>query len=123
VDNQTIKVNASTNKMSVDPVALIDGLTNDGDFAVDANYVHTDNNYTTADKSKLAGIEDGAQANDIEHVKLGGTELAIVDKTVNVGVGDGLRTSDGAIHARSYYTYETVGDTEYLTHVMEIEED
>ena len=29
----------------------------------DANYVHTDNNYTTADKNKLAGIEAGAEVN------------------------------------------------------------
>lgn len=30
---------------------------------VDASYVHTDNNYTTTEKSKLAGIEAGAQVN------------------------------------------------------------
>ena len=29
----------------------------------DASYVHTDNNYTTAEKTKLTGIEDGAQVN------------------------------------------------------------
>lgn len=29
----------------------------------DANYVHTDNNYTTAEKNKLAGIEAGAEVN------------------------------------------------------------
>lgn len=29
----------------------------------DASYVHTDNNFTTADKNKLDGIESGAQAN------------------------------------------------------------
>ena len=29
----------------------------------DANYVHTDNNFTNADKTKLAGIEAGAEAN------------------------------------------------------------
>lgn len=29
----------------------------------DANYVHTDNNFTTAEKTKLSGIEAGAQAN------------------------------------------------------------
>lgn len=29
----------------------------------DASYVHTDNNYTTADKNKLAGIEAGAEVN------------------------------------------------------------
>ena len=38
-------------------------LTNDSNFAVDANYVHTDNNYTTADKNKLAGIAAGAEVN------------------------------------------------------------
>ena len=30
---------------------------------IDASYVHTDNNYTTAEKSKLAGIADGAEVN------------------------------------------------------------
>ena len=29
----------------------------------DANYVHTDNNFTNADKTKLAGVEAGAEAN------------------------------------------------------------
>ena len=29
----------------------------------DANYVHTDNNYTTAEKNKLSGIETGAEVN------------------------------------------------------------
>lgn len=38
-------------------------LTNDSDFPVDANYVHTDNNYTTIDKNKLAGIAAGAEVN------------------------------------------------------------
>ena len=30
---------------------------------VDASYVHTDNNYTTTEKSKLSGIEAGAEVN------------------------------------------------------------
>lgn len=30
---------------------------------IDASYVHTDNNYTTAEKSKLAGIAEGAEVN------------------------------------------------------------
>ena len=38
-------------------------LTNNSNFAVDANYVHTDNNYTTAEKNKLAGIAAGAEVN------------------------------------------------------------
>lgn len=38
-------------------------LTNDSNYAVDANYVHTDNNYTTAEKNKLNGIAAGAEVN------------------------------------------------------------
>lgn len=38
-------------------------LTNDSNFAVDANYVHTDNNYTSTEKSKLSGIAAGAEVN------------------------------------------------------------
>lgn len=38
-------------------------LTNDSHFPVDANYVHTDNNYTTTEKNKLAGIAAGAEVN------------------------------------------------------------
>lgn len=33
------------------------------DLVHDSDYVHTDNNYTDADASKLSGIESGAQAN------------------------------------------------------------
>jgi hypothetical protein len=32
-------------------------------IVIDANYVHTDNNYTTGEKNKLAGIEPGAEVN------------------------------------------------------------
>ena len=38
-------------------------LTNDSNYAVDSNYVHTDNNYTTAEKEKLSGIAAGAEVN------------------------------------------------------------
>ena len=34
----------------------------DADIVSDASYVHTDNNYTTTEKNKLAGIEAGATA-------------------------------------------------------------
>ena len=35
-------------------------LTNDSDFVSDASYVHTDSNFTAAEKTKLAGIAAGA---------------------------------------------------------------
>lgn len=38
-------------------------LVNDSDFVADASYVHTDNNYTASEKSKLAGIASGAEVN------------------------------------------------------------
>lgn len=38
-------------------------LTNDSNFVSDANYVHTDNNFSNSDKSKLDGIETGAEIN------------------------------------------------------------
>lgn len=49
------------NKPSI-PSALSD-LTNDDNYVQDASYVHTDNNYTSTEKSKLAGIASGAEAN------------------------------------------------------------
>lgn len=38
-------------------------LVNDSDYVSDASYVHTDNNFTTALKDKLDGIEAGAEVN------------------------------------------------------------
>ena len=49
------------NKPSI-PTATSD-LTNDSNFVSDSDYVHTDNNYTSAEKSKLSGIASGAEVN------------------------------------------------------------
>lgn len=38
-------------------------LTNDSDYVSDASYVHTDNNYTSTEKTKLSGIAAGAEVN------------------------------------------------------------
>lgn len=40
--------------------------------------------YTTAEKTKLAGVETGAQVNAIESVSVDGTALAIANKGVNI---------------------------------------
>ena len=44
------------------------------------------NDYTTAEKTKLAGIADGAQVNVIETVKVNGTPLTPTEKAVDVTV-------------------------------------
>lgn len=87
---EEIKVNGATvapSSKSVDitvPTKLSD-LNNDGNFVSDADYVHTDNNYTTDEKTKLAGIAAGAQVNVLEGVQLNGTDLTPdANKKVNV---------------------------------------
>lgn len=49
---------------------------------------------SAANEEKLGGIEAGAQANKIDAVKVGDTLLEIVEKTVTIPVGAGLKASD-----------------------------
>lgn len=44
------------------------------------------NDFTTAEKTKLAGIEAGAEVNTIETIKVNGTALTPVDKGVNIPI-------------------------------------
>ncbi len=62
------------------------------DIVYDSNYVHTDNNFTTAMKDKLDSVEEGAEPNVIEVVQKNGAALPITNKTVNVEVP--TKTSD-----------------------------
>lgn len=55
----------------------------DANTVVDGSYVHTDNNYTTTEKNKLAGIEAGATADQTA------SEILTAVKTVD-GSGSGL---------------------------------
>lgn len=52
------------------------------------------NDYTTAEKTKLADIEAGAQVNVIETVKVNGTPLTPSGKTVNVDLSNYALKSD-----------------------------
>ena len=67
-------------------------LENDGDFVSDAQYVHTDNNYTDAEQTKLSGIEAGAEVNTVKSVcgKTGAVALGKED----VGLGNVDNTAD-----------------------------
>lgn len=62
------------------------------DTVYDNNYVHTDNNFTTAMKNKLDSVEEGAEPNKIEIIQRNGSVLPINNKTVNVEVP--TKTSD-----------------------------
>lgn len=67
-------------------------ITNDSNFVADASYVHTDNNYTTTEKNKVAGIASGAQVNVIETIKVNNTAQTVTSKAVNITVP--TKTSD-----------------------------
>ena len=80
-------------------------------IVVDASYVHTDNNYTTTEKNKLAGIEAGATADQTA------AEILTAIKTVD-GSGSGLDadTLDGN-HASAFalasHTHDYVPERNY----------
>ena len=66
-------------------------LTNDDNVVKDASYVHTDNNYTTAEKTKLAGLSNYddteiknqiAKAGKIDTITVNGTTQEVSNKTV-----------------------------------------
>lgn len=67
------------------PVASTD-LSDGASLVHDTNYVHTDNNYTSAEEAKLAGIEAGAQVNAIEKICVNGAERAVDKKAVNISI-------------------------------------
>ena len=50
--------------------------------------------YTSADKSKLAGIAAGAQENVIESIEVDGIPQTITNKTVNISIGSQVLPSD-----------------------------
>lgn len=52
--------------------------------------------YTTAEKTKLAGIAEGSQVNLIEVVQVDGTALPISGKTVNIGLSGKMDKVTGA---------------------------
>ena len=77
---------------------------NDGTISADSQ---TDENYTSAEKSKLSNIESNAQVNVIEDVKVNGSSLPVSAKAVNVQIktinGNSLTWSgDLDLMARTY---------------------
>ena len=61
---ETFSATASSNKTAnISVPTKTSDLSNDSNFPSDASYVHTDNNFTTALKNKLEGIESGAEVN------------------------------------------------------------
>ena len=89
-------------------------LTNDSNFVSDASYVHTDNNYTSTEKTKLAGIDAGANENVIETIKVNNTAQTVTSKAVNITVPTKLTdlTNDGNFVSDASYVHT---DNNYTT--------
>lgn len=87
IDNKkNVNIDLSSYALKTSIPTKLSQLTNDNNTVTDAKYVHTDSNYTAAEKTKLSKIANGAQANKIEIVKVDGTALVIdsSDKSVNI---------------------------------------
>lgn len=90
------------NFITANKVTKTSELTNDSNFAVDANYVHTDSNYTAAEKTKLAGIATGANKTTVDTALSATSTNPVQNKAVNAALGNkvdkvsgkGLSTND-----------------------------
>ena len=115
---EIVKVNGtaltpdSDKAVNVSVPTKLSELTNDNNTVTDANYVHTDNNYTLGEKQKLQGLENYndeeirgliAQAGKIDVIKVNGTAQTVTNKTVEISVptnnnqlanGAGYQTAD-----------------------------
>ncbi len=71
-------VNGQTGIVVISIPTATSDLTNDSDYVSDASYVHTDNNFTTAEKNKLSEIASGAEVNQnaFSNVKVDSTTIA-----------------------------------------------
>ena len=98
INNVTLEGNKSLSDLGIDIPTKISDLNNDNNTVTDANYVHTDSNYTVTEKSKLAGIEAGAQANVTEVVvdstPTADTQLVIDEYDLDINIPDSEITDE-----------------------------
>lgn len=60
---------------------------------VDGKQLSTED-YTTEEKNKLSKIEEGAQANTIENIRVNGTKIEVKDKTADIAINVNTYTID-----------------------------
>ncbi len=91
-----------TSQTTAQTVTIVDSLSGSPKTSGNLNLYSTRktiNNFTDEERTKLSGIENGAQVNVIEKVKVNGTEQTITDKSVDITVPTQLsELSDDATH-------------------------
>lgn len=100
-------INVSSGGVSFNVPTQTSHLTNNSNFVVDANYVHTDNNFTSTLKTKLDGIAAGAEVNVVEGISQTSTGVG-VDLSLSSGIlslltSSGTITEDTTNPSRNYY--------------------
>lgn len=74
------------------------GLTNNSNFVSDASYIHTDNNYTSAEKTKLSNIAADAEVNVQSDWNAANGDAAILNKpSLGTAASKNTGTSSGQI--------------------------
>lgn len=84
-------------------------LTNDSDFVEDANYVHTDNNFTSAEKTKLSNIAAGATAVTVDSAMSSTSTNPVQNKVIYTELGKKVTAVSGKGLSTKDFTaaYET----------------
>ena len=87
-------------------------LSNDSGFVVDNSYVHTDNNFTSAEKSKLASVAQGAEVNVNADWEAASGDAQILNKpSIPTKTSDLTNDSDFVDSADLAFKVSKAGDT------------
>lgn len=103
INNVTLSGNKSTADLGINIPTKTSQLTNDSNFVGDASYVHTDNNYTSTEKAKLASLNNVS----ITPTLSSGTKIA--DYEINGTQGALYAPSGGGGSGSSPLFYDSEG--------------
>jgi hypothetical protein len=81
----------------------------------DASYVHTDNNYTTTEKNKLAGIAAALSTTTVGLTTTSGTANGVSSLTVNAASGYAIPTTTQLNNAATAYSWGNHASAGYAT--------
>lgn len=76
----------SNNQITYGVFPTLSELTNDANYVVDASYVHTDNNFTTLEKTKLTSLDPNAEENVIESITVNGSTVTVTEKNAAITI-------------------------------------
>lgn len=105
----------------------ISDLSDGSSVVKDASYVHTDNNYTNEEKTKLGNVNENAEVNVIDTIKVNGNTQTITNKAVDIDVPTKMSdltndsgfideiTSSDVTNALGYTPYSSSNPSGYQT--------